>query len=262
MNAMQPAQRPARTIRALFSNAHDAIGLLTPGARVVGLTKGQFSLLDLVNAVLGQVGPAELMVSTWRIGRVELEHVANLLDAHNIWRFRLLVDSSLLIRQPEEVALIHRLFGAETIRQTHTHANFALIGGGEHRVTIRGSMTFSRNPRFEQFDLDDDPDIYSFFDRNVEELYGLVPPGVEAEGAAIHHGFHAFGHPPGYSVRSFICGDLFRRLGRPQQAAQLHPLDELDEMLRDMNAMPRVSREDNQLLDELLRQGMDEGYEQ
>ena len=261
MNAVQPSQHPARPVRAFFANAHDAIGLLTPGARVVGLTKGQFSLMDIVNAVLAQVGPAELMISTWKVGAVELEHVANMLDSHMIWRLRLLVDRSLLLRQPEEVALIHRLFGDETIRQTHTRANFALIAAADFRVTIRGSMTLSRNPRFEHFDLDDDPDIYAFFDDAVEELYGLVPAGLEAASRVVNQGFVAFGHAPGYSVQQFMCGDLFRSLARPGRAVGADAEDELDMLLGEMHRTPRVSEADGRLLDDLLRDGM-ESYEQ
>jgi len=189
-NSVYPKSRKPTLSAAPFANARAAVGTISPGCRVVGLTKGQFSLLDLIAAVLEQVGPAEVMVSTWTPGKAEMECVANLLDAHKITRFRLLVDRSFVTRHPEYVARIHSILGAEAIRQTRTHAKFALIAAGDYHITIRTSMNFNRNPRFEQFDLDDDTDIYSFFDRAVDELYDSAPAGLNANERDIERGFN------------------------------------------------------------------------
>ena len=190
-NSVRPKSRKPTLSAVPFANARVAVGTIAPGCRVVGLTKGQFSLLDLIAAVLEQVGPAEVMVSTWTPGKAEMECVANLLDAHKITRFRLLVDRSFVTRHPEYVARIHSILGAEAIRQTRTHAKFALIAAGDYRIAIRTSMNFNRNPRFEQFDLDDDADIYDFFDAAVNELYEGVPAGLDANKRDIERGFNA-----------------------------------------------------------------------
>lgn len=198
MNSVHPRPRPARLSASPFGNAAAALGKLSPGCRVVGLTKGQFSLIDLICAVLAQAGAADVMVSTWTPGKAEMESVANLLDSHHITRFRLLVDRSFVTRHPEYVACIHSVLGAEAIRQTRTHAKFALIAARsamgadadhDYRITIRTSMNFNRNPRFEQFDLDDDADIYAFFDAAVEELYERVPAGLDANRSEIERGY-------------------------------------------------------------------------
>jgi len=189
-NSVRPKSRKPTLSATPFANARAAVGTIAPGCRVVGLTKGQFSLLDLIAAVLEQVGSAEVMVSTWTPGKAEMESVANLLDAHKITRFRLLVDRSFVTRHPEYVARIHAVLGAEAIRQTRTHAKFALIAAGDYRITIRTSMNFNRNPRFEQFDLDDDATIYDFFDAAVDELYDSVPAGLDANKRDIERVFN------------------------------------------------------------------------
>jgi len=190
VSAMRPIATSARLAAVPFANAKVALGTVTPGMRVVGLTKGQFSLLDLIAAVLEQVGPAEVMVSTWTPGKAEMNAVAALLDRHHITRFRLLVDRSFVTRHPEYVARVHAILGSEAIRQTRTHAKFALIAAGDFRITIRTSMNFNRNPRYEQFDLDDDAEIYAFFDAAVNELYDGVPPGLDAKKRDIERGFN------------------------------------------------------------------------
>lgn len=191
--AVRPkGNKPRLSASGRLSSAAQAVGVLTPGCRVVGLTMGQFSLLDLIAAVLVQVGPADVLVSTWTPGRQEMERVADMLDAHAITGFRLLVDRSFVSRHPEYVARIQRMLGSETIRQTRTHAKFALVRGGGYQIAIRTSMNFNRNPRFEQFDLDDDPVIYDFFDGFARLLYESAPTGLDASQKEVHRVFSGF----------------------------------------------------------------------
>jgi hypothetical protein len=191
MTSARPKARPARLRPAPFANARDAIGALSPGVRVVGLTKGQFSMLDMLSAVLEQTGPADVTVSTWTQGKAEMEGVAGLLRTHQITRFRLLVDRSFATRHPGYVKRIHAIAGPASVRQTKTHAKFALISGGDYRITIRTSMNFNHNPRLEQFDLDDDPVIYDFFAAAVEEVFAVVPAGLDVASSKVEAGFDA-----------------------------------------------------------------------
>lgn len=140
-----------------------------------------------------QIGASDVLVSTWTPGRIELSIVADMLRRHEIVRFRLLVDRSFVTRHPEYVQEINKQFGAEAIRQTRTHAKFALIRGSGYHIAIRTSMNFNRNPRFEQFDLDDDPLLYAFFDSIADELYERVPAGLTVERSAIENGFYQHG---------------------------------------------------------------------
>lgn len=185
-----PAQRKAVITSTARGNARQAIGTISPGCRVIGLTKGQFSLLDVIAAVLAQVGPASVTVSTWTQGKAEIDGVAKLLQAHKITDFRLLVDRSFVARQPGYIRQIQAKLGADAIRQTKTHAKFALIAGGEYRITIRTSMNFNHNSRLEQFDLDDDPAIYNFFNDAVDRLFTVVPAGVDITHAEVTEGFN------------------------------------------------------------------------
>jgi hypothetical protein len=187
--SVRPTGKKANLSAAAKGNALLAIGQILPGCRVVGVTKGQFSLLDLISAVLGQVGAADVLVSTWTPGKREMEAVADMLDRHVITRFRLLVDRSFVTRHPEYVANVQRIFGLDAIRQTRTHAKFALIAAGDFRITIRTSMNFNHNPRFEQFDFDDDCAIYNFFSGVVDELYLSAPAGLDVDPKEVERAF-------------------------------------------------------------------------
>lgn len=186
--AAKPHRKAARLVVAPIGVARDAIGTLTPGCRIVGVNKGQFSLIDIIDAVLEQVGAASVFVSTWTPGKNEINRVALLLEERKITDFRLLVDRSFMTRHPEYLKNLWRL-GMTQVRQTRTHAKFALIAAGDWRITVRTSMNFNTNPRLEQFDLDDDPVIYDFFDGVVEHFFTAVPMGNMATPKQVEQGF-------------------------------------------------------------------------
>jgi hypothetical protein len=178
-------------VAAPVETAVECLGVLTPGVSICGLTKGQFSLLDLLRAVLAQTGPADVVVSTWTTGIRDAENARLLLERGQIRSFQLLTDRSFATRQPAYCAAVREIFGDAAIRATNTHAKFALIGNDAWRVVIRSSMNLNKNPRFEQFDLDDDAVIYEFFRRHVAEMADLMPPGPTVPHSAVKAGFIA-----------------------------------------------------------------------
>lgn len=173
VNNTKPEFRTAAT-----QNALDCIGLLKPNCRMIGLTKGQFSLIDLIRAVLVSTGPAHLVISTWTTGIRDTENVEFLMQKGDLKSLVLLTDRSFVGRKPEYVQAIRRVFGDESIRITRTHAKFALIENDQWHVAIRSSMNLNRNPRFEQFDLDDSEDICKFFRDHITELMESSQAGL------------------------------------------------------------------------------------
>lgn len=175
------SRKAATTIFLSRSSAASAAADLGPGGRVVGITKGQFSLLDLVVALLHKTGRADVTVCAWTTGDNEIEGVTRLAQNGQVSSFRLLIDRSFRARRPDSARMMERQIGSDAIRQTKAHAKFALIKAGDWRIAVRCSMNFNRNPRLEQFDIDDDPAIYDFFDRVVSDLFAAIPPGFDIE---------------------------------------------------------------------------------
>ena len=178
MTAARNHRRPAkRTIRvAKEGSARDAIGELQHGQDVFILTFGQFSLIDAVVAILDQVGPADVAISTWTAADAHLERSRHLLESATIRSIRWIVDYSFESRQPEYCHHMRRLFGADCIRAIRTHAKFVTVRNYEWNVVIRTSMNLNENPRLEDLEITDDREFAEFFTRIVDEVFAEVEP--------------------------------------------------------------------------------------
>jgi len=149
------------------------------------LTKGQFSLIDLIRAVLERTGPADLVVSTWTAAGREIEDAAALLGDGRIRSLRWLVDFSFQSRRPDLCGALREAFGDETIRVTRNHAKFVLASNDAWSVVVRTSMNLNKNPRLEYVEVCDDRDLLGFYLWVVDEVFGAQEAGaVEALGPA------------------------------------------------------------------------------
>lgn len=164
--------------QAPWQTAKDGIGALTPGCSIIGVTKGQFSLLDLIRAVSDQIGPAALTVSTWSTGIRDTENLGALIDRGAFTQVSLCLDRSFAGRQPAYVEQVVRVWGRENIRMTRNHAKFFLLRNESWNIAVRSSMNLNRNPRLEQFDLDDSMEICDFFAGIIAEIFEKMPAGL------------------------------------------------------------------------------------
>lgn len=180
-----------RKVVDLNSTPARAIAGLVPGVRMFGLTKGQYSLLDLIRAVLVHTGRAEVRLSTWSTGIRDAETAAWMMSQGDIASLQLLVDRSFPGRQPRYAGRVMALFGERAIVSTRIHAKIALIKAGDWRIVVRSSMNLNRNPRFEQWDLDDDAGLYDFVAQWFDELADTAPRGLEFDEAAAEAAFNA-----------------------------------------------------------------------
>ncbi len=156
---------PARAKRiagaaVCLGNARDALSGFGRGDHLFGLTKGQFSMIDLAAAVLERTGPADVAVWTWCIADYEVQAVSAFIVGGSIRRFRMVLDWSGAQRATQLVADLQERFGVDCVRVSHTHAKIVTVTTDDGwSVTIRGSMNLNSNPRFEQFDISDDPAV-------------------------------------------------------------------------------------------------------
>lgn len=138
---------------------------------IFGFSKGQFSLIELIEAVLEKTGPAHLTVSTWTAAKADLNDALDFLNSGRILSARFLLDFSFQRRQPEVAKRIRDVFGKEALRITRNHAKFFLVKARGWTVSCKTSMNLNRNPRFEDFDLSNDKGIFNFLDGIVNDLY-------------------------------------------------------------------------------------------
>lgn len=158
-------------------NADDVVKDLTKGARIMGLTRGEFSLIDLIHSILKVTGPAHVICTTWSAGIKDAHQVRWMVGTDLIRSFKLITDYSFEKRQAKYAASITDLFGVDNIRTSDIHAKFLLIHNEGWKVTVRTSMNLNANRTCESFEIDEDPDIFAFYMNFVEHTFGTMPAG-------------------------------------------------------------------------------------
>ena len=130
-----------------------AIAGLGHDNEIYGFTKGQFSLLQLLQAVFLITGPAHLSLSTWTAASNEIEALAAMRARGD------------MVGHPAADRLQHGTPGARDDRadarearagqhpRCQTHSKFAVFQNAEWKVVLRSSMNLNMNPRNEDFTL-------------------------------------------------------------------------------------------------------------
>lgn len=177
--ASQAHTRPTRKTRARLSKTASAAATIDGFAHdtdIAGLTYGQFSLLDLIDATLDITGAANVTISTWSAGFYDVEAALAFRDSGKMLSCRFVVDSSAK-RGQATAGDISDLFGAENVRATRAHTKFAIIRNDEWDVLITSSMNLNLNPRCEQFEMTDDAHRADLFQQFTDALWADLPAG-------------------------------------------------------------------------------------
>jgi hypothetical protein len=177
-----PSRRLIEDQRRAQSAAEAIAQLERDGCELVGLTRGQFSLSDMLTAVLDKTGPAALSISTWTAASTSVQSMLELLQTGQITRCRWLVDCTFVRRVPQLVAEIRRSFGDDAIRVTRTHAKFATVTNEEWQVAIRSSMNLNQNPRLESYEIGHDPQLCAWLESVMFDVWRNQPRQL-AEGS-------------------------------------------------------------------------------
>lgn len=111
-------------------------------------------------------------------------------DNGNILSFMLVTDRSYSTRQKQYALSIEQAFGVDAIRTTNLHAKFVLIWNESYNIVIRSSMNLNENKRCENFDIDDDKDIFAFYKRFIDEVE-LLPVGFQESRTVVDPGFES-----------------------------------------------------------------------
>ena len=168
--------------RALTAaSAAEAIGPIVPGLEVFGLSKGQFSLIDIVEHCLKATGPADVVISTWTAATADLDFALGFLGNGAIRSLRFIVDVSFPQRQPQYTAVLRNRFGDEAIRLTKSHAKFVIVENDAFALVIRSSMNLNENRRLESFEISDDRSMADYLRGVVDEVFAASEPGAQFE---------------------------------------------------------------------------------
>lgn len=175
--AARVLHRRRETAALALGHAADALAGLQRGGHVFGLTKGQFSMIDVAAALLDRVGPARLSIWTWCIAAYEVAAVTAFMADRRVTGLRMVMDYSAARRDMPLLADLQGRFGADCLRVTKTHAKILTIATDcGWQLVARGSMNLNFNPRFEQFDVTDGPDAFGLVAGLEDALWQAAPP--------------------------------------------------------------------------------------
>lgn len=171
-------KREIMDLRRIQSATEAVSGLERDGMELFGLTKGQFSLTDMIEAILEKTGPADLSISTWTAANGDVTRMLELLRSGAIRSCRWMVDLTFMRRCPQLTAEIRAKFGADAIRVTKTHAKFCTITNDDWQIALRSSMNLNQNPRMESFQVGHDPVLCQFLSEVLDDVWKRQDKGI------------------------------------------------------------------------------------
>lgn len=175
-------KRIYKDLKRKESAAEAVADLERDGMEIFGLTRGQFSLSDMIEAILQKTGPARMSISTWTAAQVDISRMMDLLKSGLMTDCRWLVDLSFIRRTPELCNQIREQFGLEAVRVMRTHAKFVLIENDEWRVCLRSSMNLNQNPRLESYQVGHDPELCDWLGRVIDDVWKRQPRQLAESG--------------------------------------------------------------------------------
>lgn len=158
--------------------AETAVAGFSKEIEIYGFTKGQFSVIDLLESMFKITGPAALTVSTWTAAKTDITTVLDFVEAGHCTTARWLVDFTFQHRSPELAARIREVAGHDAIRLGKNHAKFFMMRNAEWNVICLTSMNLNFNPRFENFMLRDDKEMCDFHDAILDEIWTKQKPSL------------------------------------------------------------------------------------
>ncbi len=169
-----------------FRFVGETLGPVSLGMSVFAITRGQFSMIDVVQYLVRSIEDADISVWTWTIADYEIEAVGGLTANGRIRSARLIVDYSASQRNRVLLAEWRERFGAESVRVCRTHAKIARVWNDSWRFLARGSMNLNWNPRFEQVDVTEGGADFDLVERIEAEMpiVGAEPSAAEAARAS------------------------------------------------------------------------------
>jgi len=154
-------------------SAARCIGPISKGCDIFGLTKGDFSMIDILRHIAKEIGPCRIDVGTWTAAAAEIKQAFDMLRDGNILEMRWLVDRSFPQRQPKYFNALRAKFGEDCIRMARFHAKFILLENDDWSVAVRTSMNLNLNERIEFYELSEGSPISGYLKQVVEYHFAL-----------------------------------------------------------------------------------------
>lgn len=176
------------------SGAKQISDLIQPNCRVMGLTQGNFSLIDLIYEILQKIGKSDIICTTWSAGIKDAHQVKWMVDTNLINSFKIITDHSYATRQKTYASSLDELFGKENIRTSEIHAKFTLIENENYKIVIRTSMNLNANKTCENFEIDDSQEVFDFYMSFINHTFQNMSDGFTQSSKTVAECVDAYFH--------------------------------------------------------------------
>jgi len=154
-------------------SAARCIGDITKGCDIFGLTKGDFSMIDILRHIAKEIGPCSVDIGTWTAARADIKEAFAMLNDGNILETRWLVDRSFPARQQLYFQSLKEKFGNNCVRLANFHAKFILLENENFSVAVRTSMNLNLNKRIEFYEISEGSPISGYFKQVMDYHFAL-----------------------------------------------------------------------------------------
>ena len=137
-------------------------------------TDGQWSHHQLLEYILEQTGPAEVMLSTFTICEASVRSLYNLCESGQITKLKCLFDTR--TRKNKADILLFAAGITPAIYISDCHAKLVIISNDKWKIAIIGSANFSINSRLECGIICSVTDVFDFFKTNLETAMNTAVP--------------------------------------------------------------------------------------
>jgi hypothetical protein len=175
---------PERKFLGFCERVEDYAQGIDSGTEVFGFTSGEFSLIDVINAVVKRMDNPRMILSTWTAAKAEMDHVHQFLESGAVRSAQWIVDRSFQNRQPALCQALRAQFGDQAIRVQRVHCKFALVWDKTKRATIQTSANLNRNLRIENVSISSCPVFFSAYKDLARDIFDLQEPGDGFESSA------------------------------------------------------------------------------
>ena len=138
---------PSPRLLSSMQSLSYTIGELKQGQVIPFMTHGAWSLHQLLEFLLLQIGPSKVMFTTWTITEDPIRAILSMIDRNLITELNAIFDYRIEKRKPEAFQLANNI--VTRIGLTKCHAKVMVLQNDTWNVTVIGSSNFSKNPRIE-----------------------------------------------------------------------------------------------------------------
>lgn len=144
------------------------LGAIVPGQDKHFWSFGNFNMMRLIFWVLDQIGPADIIMSTYSISPKTITGVLNRREKGTIRNIRFLVDNRVRSLSPKPFDMLVASFDYRCIS---IHAKVACVWNDNWNITIVSSQNATDNPKMERGTIYTGLDIFNFDKKVLEDAF-------------------------------------------------------------------------------------------